>query len=35
MYMHAEDPIEVFTDCLRMKQISSGQNHNLLLSEDD
>lgn len=34
MYMHAEEPIEVFTDGLRIKDISTGQHHNLLLAED-
>jgi alpha-tubulin suppressor-like RCC1 family protein len=34
MYMHAEEPIEVFTDGLVIKQIASGWHHNLLLAED-
>lgn len=34
MYMHAEEPIEVFTDGVKIKEMSSGWHHNLLLGED-
>ena len=34
MYMHAEEPIEVFTDGVKIKQIDAGWHHNLLLGED-
>ena len=33
IYMHAEEPIEVFTDGLKIKDIEVGWHHNLLLSE--
>lgn len=33
--MHAEEPTEVFTDNLRIKDISVGWHHTLLLSEDN
>jgi alpha-tubulin suppressor-like RCC1 family protein len=33
IYMHAEEPIEVFTDGVRIKDIAAGWHHNLLLSE--
>lgn len=32
--MHVEEPVEVFTDGLKIKEISAGWHHNLLLSED-
>ncbi len=34
MYMHAEEPIEVFTDGMKIKDIAAGWHHNLILSED-
>ena len=34
LYLHAEEPIEVYTDGLKVKEISSGWHHNLLLGED-
>ena len=34
MYMHAEEPIEVFTDGVKVKAIDAGWHHNLLLGED-
>jgi alpha-tubulin suppressor-like RCC1 family protein len=34
LYLHAEEPVEIFTDGLRFKQIAVGAHHNLLLSED-
>jgi len=34
MYMHAEEPIEVFTDGLKIEKISVGWHHNLLLADD-
>jgi len=32
--MHAEEPVEVFTDGVTIKEIQSGWHHNLLLGED-
>jgi len=32
--MHAEEPIEVFTDGIKITKISAGWHHNLLLAED-
>ena len=32
--MHAEEPIEVFTDGVKIKAIDAGWHHNLLLGED-
>jgi len=34
LYMHAEEPVEVFTDGVTIKEIQSGWHHNLLLGED-
>jgi alpha-tubulin suppressor-like RCC1 family protein len=34
LFAHAEEPIEVFTDNLKIKQIASGWHHNLMLGED-
>ena len=34
IYMHAEEPIEVFTDGAVIKDICAGWHHNLLLAED-
>ena len=34
MYMHAEEPIEVFTDGVDIDQISAGWHHNLLKGKD-
>jgi alpha-tubulin suppressor-like RCC1 family protein len=34
LFAHAEEPIEVFTDNLKIKKISSGWHHNLMLGED-
>lgn len=34
LYAHAEEPIEVFTDGLKVTQVTSGWHHNLLLGED-
>ena len=34
MYAHVEEPTEVFTDGLRIKEIRAGWHHNLLLGED-
>lgn len=34
MFMHAEEPIEVFTDGVKIKAIDAGWHHNLLLGED-
>jgi alpha-tubulin suppressor-like RCC1 family protein len=34
MFMHAEEPIEVFTDGLKIEKVSAGWHHNLLLAED-
>ena len=33
--MHAEDPVEVFTDGLKIKEISVGWHHTLILSDDN
>lgn len=35
MYMHSEQPVEVYTDGLKVKEISVGSHHNLFLGEDD
>ena len=35
LYIHAEEPIEVYTDGLKIKEIASGWHHTLLLDEDD
>ena len=32
--MHAEEPIEVFTDGMKIKEIATGWHHNLLLNEE-
>ena len=32
--MHAEEPIEVYTDGIIVKEISAGWHHNILLGED-
>ena len=32
--MHAEEPIEVFTDGMKIKDIATGWHHNLLLNEE-
>jgi alpha-tubulin suppressor-like RCC1 family protein len=32
--MHAEEPIEVYTDGMKISDIEAGWHHNLLLSED-
>lgn len=34
IYMHAEEPIEVFTDGMKIKEIATGWHHNLLLNEE-
>ena len=34
LYLHAEEPVEIFTDGLKIKDIKSGAHHNLILSED-
>ncbi|CDW73903.1 UNKNOWN [Stylonychia lemnae] len=35
LFMHSEDPVEIFTDNLRIKEISVGSHHTLILSEDN
>ena len=35
LYVHIEEPIEVFTDNLKIKHITVGNHHNLLIGEDD
>ena len=35
MYIHAEEPVEIYTDGLKIKEISVGWHHNLLRGEDD
>ncbi len=35
LFVHVEEPVEVFTDNLRIKKITAGWHHNLLLGEDD
>jgi alpha-tubulin suppressor-like RCC1 family protein len=32
--MHAEEPIEVFTDGLKILDIAAGWHHNILLAAD-
>ena len=34
LYMHTEEPIEVFTDGVEVKEIRAGWHHNLLLGTD-
>ena len=34
LFIHAEEPVEVFTDNVKIKQIVVGSHHNLLLGED-
>ncbi len=34
LYMHAEEPIQVFTDGMLIKDIAAGWHHNLLLNTD-
>jgi alpha-tubulin suppressor-like RCC1 family protein len=34
IFVHSEGPTEVFTDGLKIKDISVGWHHNLLLGED-
>lgn len=35
LYLHAEEPVEIFTDGLKIKEVSVGSHHTLLLSEDN
>ena len=35
MYIHAEEPVEIYTDGLKIKEISVGWHHNLLRGEDE
>ena len=34
LFVHVEEPVEVFLDGLRIKDIVAGWHHNLLLGED-
>jgi alpha-tubulin suppressor-like RCC1 family protein len=34
LFEHSEEPIEVFTDGLKIKDISAGQHHNLLMDDE-
>jgi alpha-tubulin suppressor-like RCC1 family protein len=34
LYMHTEDPVEVFTDGIKVKKVVAGWHHNLILGED-
>ena len=34
MYIHSEEPLEVFTDGVKIKAMDVGWHHNLLLGED-
>ena len=34
LYLHAEEPVEIFTDGIKIKQLVSGAHHNLILSEE-
>ncbi len=34
LFVHVEEPVEVYTDGMKIKEISAGWHHNLLLSEE-
>jgi alpha-tubulin suppressor-like RCC1 family protein len=34
MYLHAEDPVEIFTDNIKIKDIKVGSHHTLILDEN-
>ena len=34
LYLHAEEPVEIFTDGIRIKQVSVGSHHSLILDHD-
>ena len=35
LYVHAESPVEIFTDGIQIKDVVSGSHHTLVLSEDN
>jgi alpha-tubulin suppressor-like RCC1 family protein len=34
MYLHAEEPVEIFTDDIKIKQVAVGAHHTLVLDHD-
>jgi regulator of chromosome condensation len=34
LYMHAEHPVEIFTDNMKITDISAGAHHTLVLNEE-
>ena len=34
MYLHAEEPVEIFTDGVEIAQVAVGSHHNLVLGRD-
>ena len=34
LYLHVEEPIEIFTDGIKIKDISVGSHHTLILDEE-